>query len=200
MVPGMSSRAGALCAAARVCLQHGMAAASGSYGVGAQVSGRVPHSKTHQLFGVPSMSGKIPSSFTRSPSHQEHLRGREYWRSLEELANSDEFRALIEHESMSQTSLAAGALHRREFLRLMGASLALAGLTACGKPTPPDEKIVPFVKQPENLIPGKPRFFATAFTHHGAGTGVLVESHEGRPTKIEGNPLHPASLGATDAF
>ncbi|HEX2931915.1 MAG TPA: TAT-variant-translocated molybdopterin oxidoreductase [Candidatus Binatia bacterium] len=130
----------------------------------------------------------------------DHVRGRDYWRSLEELADSEEFRELLRSKSTHTSVLDANAIDRREFLRLMGASLALAGLTACGQPTPPDEKIVPFVKQPENLIPGKPRFFATAFTHHGAATGVLVESHEGRPTKVEGNPLHPASLGATDAF
>ncbi len=79
----------------------------------------------------------------------------------------------------------------------MGASVALAGLTACNRPA---EKIVPYVNQPENLIPGKPLFFASAMTLGGIGTGVLVESHMGRPTKIEGNPDHPSSLGATDAF
>src|SRR4030095_5470966 len=130
----------------------------------------------------------------------DHVRGRDYWRSLEELADSEEFRELLRSESTRPSVLGANAIDRREFLRLMGASLALAGLAACAHPTPPEEKIVPFVKQPENLIPGKPRFFATAFTHHGAATGVLVESHAGRPTKVEGNPLHPASLGATDAF
>ena len=81
----------------------------------------------------------------------------------------------------------------------MGASLALAGLNAC-RAAPSDEKIVPYVNQPEQIVPGRPLFFATAFPMGGAGTGVLVESHEGRPTKIEGNPNHPASLGATDAF
>ena len=81
----------------------------------------------------------------------------------------------------------------------MGASLALAGLNAC-RAAPLDEKIVPYVNQPEEIVPGRPLFFATAFPMGGVGTGVLVESHEGRPTKIEGNPNHPASLGATDAF
>jgi molybdopterin-containing oxidoreductase family iron-sulfur binding subunit len=82
----------------------------------------------------------------------------------------------------------------------MGASLALAGLTGCGRAAPQDKKIVPYVNQPEQIVPGRPLFFATAFPMGGIGTGVLVESHEGRPTKIEGNPNHPASLGATDAF
>ncbi len=80
----------------------------------------------------------------------------------------------------------------------MGASLALAGVTACTKQ--PAEKIVPYVKQPEELIPGKPLFYATSMPLGGVAIGLLVESHEGRPTKVEGNPLHPGSLGATDVF
>src|SRR6185503_14827182 len=78
-----------------------------------------------------------------------------------------------------------------------GASVILAGASACTKQ--PKETIVPYVRQPEELIPGKPLFYATAMSVAGIGTGVLVESHLGRPTKIEGNPEHPASLGATDA-
>ena len=80
----------------------------------------------------------------------------------------------------------------------MGASLALAGVTGCTRQ--PDELIVPYVRQPEDVVPGKPLFFATAMSLGGVATGLLVESHEGRPTKIEGNPDHPASLGGTDLF
>ena len=80
----------------------------------------------------------------------------------------------------------------------MGASLALAGLTGCTRQ--PTELIMPYVRQPEELIPGRPLFFATAMPLSGVATGVLVESHEGRPTKIEGNPEHPASLGACDVY
>ena len=87
---------------------------------------------------------------------------------------------------------------RRHFWKLSGASLALAGLTACTRQ--PDEKIVPYVEQPEQIIPGKPLWFATAMPHAGGAIGLLVESHMGRPTKVEGNPRHPASLGSTDAF
>ena len=87
---------------------------------------------------------------------------------------------------------------RRNFLKIMGASLALAGLTACTRQ--PTERITPYVKQPEELVPGKPLFYATAMTLDGIATGLLVESHEGRPTKVEGNPEHPASLGACDIF
>ena len=86
-------------------------------------------------------------------------------------------------------------LSRREFLRLAGASLALAGVGACTKQ--PIEKIVPYVKQPEGMVPGKPLHFATATTCNGYAQGIIVTSREGRPVKIEGNPDHPASLGAT---
>jgi molybdopterin-containing oxidoreductase family iron-sulfur binding subunit len=87
---------------------------------------------------------------------------------------------------------------RRTFLKLMGASLALGGFGACTRQ--PTETIVPYVRQPEDLVLGVPLFFATAMPMGGAATGLLVESHEGRPTKIEGNPSHPASLGAADVF
>ena len=125
--------------------------------------------------------------------------GQEYWRCLEELSDSEEFHKFLTQEFPQQAAGWLDGVSRRDFLRLMGASLALAGLNAC-RPASVDEKIVPYVNQPEQIVPGRPLFFATAFPLSGAGTGVLVESHEGRPTKIEGNPNHPASLGATDAF
>lgn len=88
-------------------------------------------------------------------------------------------------------------MSRRGFLQLMGASLALAGLTACA---PPQEQIVPYVQAPEYMVPGKPLFYATAMQQGGFALGLLAQSTDGRPTKIEGNPDHPASLGATDAI
>jgi molybdopterin-containing oxidoreductase family iron-sulfur binding subunit len=88
---------------------------------------------------------------------------------------------------------------RREFLKFMGASLALAGVGAsCTRQ--PEEKIYPYSKSPEKTIPGKPSYFATSMPWSRGAIGLIVESHGGRPTKIEGNPDHPASLGATDAF
>jgi molybdopterin-containing oxidoreductase family iron-sulfur binding subunit len=125
--------------------------------------------------------------------------GQAYWRCLEELAGSEEFHKFLKQEFPQQAAGWFDGVSRRDFLKLMGASLALAGLNAC-RATPLDEKIVPYVNQPEEIVPGRPLFFATAFPMRGVGAGVLVESHEGRPTKIEGNPNHPASLGATDAF
>jgi MoCo/4Fe-4S cofactor protein with predicted Tat translocation signal len=127
-------------------------------------------------------------------------RGQEYWRCLEELADSEQFHEFLKQEFPQQAAGWTDGVSRRDFLRLMSASLALAGLNGCGGAAPQDEKIVPYVNQPETMVIGKPMFFATAFPMSGVGTGVLVESHEGRPTKIEGNPNHPASLGATDAF
>jgi len=122
-----------------------------------------------------------------------------FWRSLEERARLDDTEAFIRRESPRHAALMENALDRRAFLKLMGASLALAGVTACGARMPV-EQIVPYVRQPEGVAPGQTLFYATAMTHGGYAQGLLVESHEGRPTKVEGNPNHPASLGATDAF
>src|SRR5687767_11364960 len=125
-------------------------------------------------------------------------RGREYWRSLESLTETPEFKDFLHREFPQNASEWLDPVGRRNFLKLMGASLALAGVSACTRQ--PNEELVPYVRQPEELVPGKPLFFATAMPMNGAGIGVLAESHEGRPTKIEGNPDHPSSLGATDVF
>src|SRR5215470_20401383 len=131
----------------------------------------------------------------------EGARGPEYWRSLEDLADSPDFREWLEREFPRQATawedIESGE-NRRHFLKLMGASLALAGLAGCTRQ--PDEFIMPYVRQPEELIPGRPLFYATAMPLSGYATGLLVESHEGRPTKAEGNPEHPASLGACDPY
>jgi MoCo/4Fe-4S cofactor protein with predicted Tat translocation signal len=123
---------------------------------------------------------------------------RRYWKSLDDLADTPQFLELLHREFPEQASMFEDAKGRREFLTLMGASLALAGLTACTKQ--PEERILPYVRQPEGIVPGRPLFFATAYGHDGYARGILVESHEGRPTKVEGNPDHPVSLGATDVF
>ncbi len=125
-------------------------------------------------------------------------RGPRYWRSLEEIAHTREFVEFVHREFPERASEWLNGVSRRNFLKLMGASLALAGMTACTKQ--PTEKIVPYIKQPEAIIPGKPLFFATAVTLGGFASGLLVESHEGHPTKIEGNPEHPMSLGASNVF
>jgi molybdopterin-containing oxidoreductase family iron-sulfur binding subunit len=127
------------------------------------------------------------------------LQGPEYWRSLEELAGSEAVQEFLEREFPQQASEWHDPVSRRRFLQLMGASLALAGLGACGRQ--PDEKIVPYVRASrEELVPGQPLYFATTLTLGGLALGVLAKSVMGRPIKIEGNPQHPASLGATDTF
>ena len=123
---------------------------------------------------------------------------RRFWKSLDELADTPAFLEFLHREFPEQASTFEDPKGRREFLTLMGASLALAGLTACTKQ--PEERILPYVRQPEGLVPGRPLFFASACGPDGYARGILVESHEGRPTKVEGNPDHPTSLGATDVW
>ena len=133
-------------------------------------------------------------------SVREKLRGKtgkQYWRTLEELADDPHFEELLHREFPRHASEWDDAVDRRDFLKLMGASLAFAGLAGCGRPD--IDRIVPYVKQPDGMILGRPSFFATAMPFGADAIGVLVESHEGRPTKIEGNPDHPSSLGATSA-
>jgi MoCo/4Fe-4S cofactor protein with predicted Tat translocation signal len=143
---------------------------------------------------MPSMKNRdsgfgVRDSKVRDPS---------FWRTLDELAGDPEFCDRIANEFPSEIEAITDPVARRTFLKLMGASIALAGVTACTRQ--PAERILPYVRQPEGLVPGKPLFYATAMALGGVATGLLVESHEGRPTKVEGNPMHPGSLGATDVF
>jgi molybdopterin-containing oxidoreductase family iron-sulfur binding subunit len=126
------------------------------------------------------------------------LRGREYWRSLEDLAQDPAFRRDLSEILPRPTAALGASMDRREFVTLVGAALALSGLAGCGRP--PDEKIVPFVRQPETTLPGKPLYYATAMPRTGGATGLLVRADMGRPTKVDGNPGHPASLGGTDSW
>jgi len=125
--------------------------------------------------------------------------GKQYWRTLEELAGDPQFEELLHREFPRQApSEWDDSVDRRDFLKLMAASLAFAGLSGCGRT--PEQFVVPYVKQPEGMVLGKPQFYATAMPFGADAIGLLVESHEGRPTKIEGNPDHPSSLGATNVF
>ncbi len=123
--------------------------------------------------------------------------GPQYWRSLEELAQTDGFFEMMHREFPRQASVWPEGASRRDFMKLMTASMALAGLSACVKQ--PVEPIVPYVRQPEPIVLGIPLYFASAMPFGGYATPVLVESHEGRPTKVEGNPDHPAGVGS-DVF
>jgi molybdopterin-containing oxidoreductase family iron-sulfur binding subunit len=124
--------------------------------------------------------------------------GKEFWRSMEELTDSDELHEFVSREFPRHAEVWDDPVERRTFLKLMGASLALAGLSGCIYQPP--EQIVPYVNQPNEVVPGKPLYYATAMLMNGVAQGLLARSTEGRPTKIEGNPEHPASLGATDRF
>ncbi len=124
--------------------------------------------------------------------------GPEFWRSLEELAGTERFQDFLRREYPDQAEKMLEEPERRTVLKLMGASLGLAGLAACTKQ--PEERILPYAKNPESTTPGVPIYFATAMPWARGSIGLLVENHQGRPTKIEGNELHPASRGASDAF
>jgi molybdopterin-containing oxidoreductase family iron-sulfur binding subunit len=142
--------------------------------------------------------GAKPMTLEVARARLRDRRGPAFWRGLEELAGTPEFERMLAREFPAQASVWPEGVSRRGFLSLMGASLAFGGLTACTRQ--PLERIVPYVDQPEQIVPGKPLRFATAMTLGGYATGLLAESHMGRPTKVEGNPEHPASLGATDLF
>jgi MoCo/4Fe-4S cofactor protein with predicted Tat translocation signal len=125
------------------------------------------------------------------------LAGRQYWRSLDELSGSPEFRALLEREFPGLSAELLSSPTRRQFLKVMGASLALAGLTGCRWPK---ENIVPHTERPAGRLPGVPVHYATTFEVAGIGAGLVVKSFDGRPIKIEGNARHPFSLGAASAW
>ncbi len=121
---------------------------------------------------------------------------REYWRSLDQLAGTPESQAFLEREFPVGASELPEGIDRRTLVQLLGASLSLAGLAGCRRPV---ETIVPFVKPPEEMVPGVPMHYATTMPFGTDGYGLLVESHEGRPTKIEGNELHPGTAGSASA-
>ena len=123
--------------------------------------------------------------------------GKTYWRSLEELQDTPEFREFLHREFPVAASEIPEGVSRRRWMQLMGASLALGGLTGCRWQA---EQIAPFAIRPENRIPGEPEFFATSIDIGGMPRHLLVTCYDGRPIKVEGNPEHPFSRGGTDAF
>ena len=121
---------------------------------------------------------------------------RTYWRSLSQLQDTREYRDALEREFPEGASELPDGITRRDMMMLLGASLSLAGLAGCRRPV---EEIVPYVAAPEDTLPGIPRHYATTMPFHRSAYGLIVESHEGRPTKIEGNPAHPSTLGASSS-
>src|SRR5687768_4233112 len=126
----------------------------------------------------------------------------ELWQSIDQWMGTPDFQRLMEDEFPEDAAEWLDPVSRRRFLTLMGASVALAGAAGCNPSLKPASQrvAVPHVKKPEGMTYGVPLFFPTAFALGGVGLGVLVRSNEGRPTKIEGNPSHPGSLGATDVY
>jgi MoCo/4Fe-4S cofactor protein with predicted Tat translocation signal len=145
---------------------------------------------------------KTPLDFEAIAARLKRDGAQRMWHSLEEVACTPEYEVFLHDEFPNdpekEPKTAKNGLNRREVLKLMAASAALSGLTACTKL--PTEKIVPYVRAPEEVIPGKPLFYATSMVDRGIAIGLLVESHMGRPTKVEGNPEHPCSLGSTNLF
>src|SRR5262245_30250012 len=138
---------------------------------------------------------------TIPPPCPEPESGQKYWRSLDQLADTPEFREWLEREFPDGASEFTDPVSRRGFVKLMSASFLLGGLGVLGSGCRrPESQIVPFSKQPEGYIHGVPQYFATAMPTRGSAIPLLVKSNDGRPTKIEGNPEHPDSNGATDTF
>ncbi len=126
------------------------------------------------------------------------VKGKRYWRSVDELADTAEFQAAVEKEFPGSAQEWVDPVSRRGFMKLMGASMALAGLAGCTKQ--PDEPIYPYVKAPEDLILGKPMYFATAHPFVTGAVPLLVKSDQFRPIKVDGNPEHAYNQGSSDPF
>lgn len=127
----------------------------------------------------------------------EEVKNPNYWKSLGELAKNEEYEKFVEREFPENASELNDDVSRRSFLRMMGASIALAGFAACRRPV---QKILPYSKMPEDVDPGKPLYYASAMPFQDALNGIVVQNNDGRPGKIEGNEMHPASMGNTSIF
>ena len=144
------------------------------------------------------VNGGVPMTLAQVREQLKGTKGKKYWRSVDELANTAEFQAAVEKEFPSAAQEWIDPVSRRGFMKLMGASMALAGLAGCTKQ--PDEPIYPYVKQPEDLVLGKPNYFATANPLVAGAVPLLVKSDQFRPIKIDGNPDHAYNAGSSDVF
>ncbi|MDR3740891.1 MAG: TAT-variant-translocated molybdopterin oxidoreductase [Terracidiphilus sp.] len=139
-----------------------------------------------------------PMSLEAVRAELKGVAGKKYWRSIDELANTADFQAAVEREFPSAAQEWVDPVSRRGFLKVMGASMALAGLAGCTKQ--PDEPIYPYVKAPEDLVLGKPNYFTTAMPFAAGALPLLVKADQYRPIKIDGNPEHPYNKGTSDVF
>jgi len=143
-------------------------------------------------------SKQTPMTLVQVRDQLKGVKGKRYWRSVDELAGTAEFQAAVEREFPSSAQEWVDPVSRRGFMKLMGASMALAGLAGCTKQ--PDEPIYPYVKAPEDLILGKPMYFASAHPFVTGAVPLLVKSDQFRPIKVDGNPEHPYNHGSSDVF
>ena len=174
-----------------------------------------PMKDTPTSFALPVVSDKAEAAHDHDHSHDvvaealdhaaahavtsEGAYGKTYWRSLEERLGQPEYLEETRPEFPTGADLAPTGVARREFMQLLGASLALAGATACST-RPVDERLVPYTRTPPEMVPGNPLHYATGMTFGGHTSGLLVTTREGRPIKVEGNPQHPVNLGAAGPF
>jgi MoCo/4Fe-4S cofactor protein with predicted Tat translocation signal len=143
-------------------------------------------------------AAKAPMTLDQVRQELKGVKGKKYWRSIDELANTAEFQAAVEREFPSSAQEWVDPVSRRGFMKLMGASLALAGLAGCTKQ--PDEPIYTYAKAPEDLILGKPMYFASAHPFLTGAIPLLVKSDQFRPIKVDGNPEHPYNRGSSDPY
>jgi molybdopterin-containing oxidoreductase family iron-sulfur binding subunit len=177
----------------RMGIEQAMAVEGEAQGVGAQAAQVVTAI-------APAQPSKLKMTLAEVRAKLEGKSGKRYWKSLDELADTPAFQELMMEEFPRQAGAGewVDSVSRRGFLKVMGASFALAGLAGCTKQ--PDEPIFPYVKQPEDLVLGKPMYFATSHPFPTGAIPVLVKSDAFRPIKLEGNPEHPISKGKSDAF
>ena len=162
-------------------------------------NGEMIAKETSENSKTPAASTKIaPMTLEAVRRELKGVKGKRYWRSVDELADTAEFQAAVEREFPSAAQEWVDPVSRRGFMKLMGASMALAGLAGCTKQ--PDEPIYTYVKAPEDLILGKPMYFATAHPFVTGAVPLLVKSDQFRPIKVDGNPEHPYNHGSSDPF
>jgi MoCo/4Fe-4S cofactor protein with predicted Tat translocation signal len=166
-------------------------------GAKAQPSSIAPNGTTEVVLSQSKGAGK-PMTLVQVREQLKLVKGKRYWRSVDELADTAEFQAAVEREFPSSAQEWVDPVSRRGFMKLMGASMALAGLAGCTKQ--PDEPIYPYVKAPEDLILGKPMYFASAHPFVTGAVPLLVKSDQFRPIKVDGNPEHPYNHGSSDPF
>ncbi|MEK7781876.1 MAG: TAT-variant-translocated molybdopterin oxidoreductase, partial [Verrucomicrobiota bacterium] len=138
---------------------------------------------------------------TIPPTDTTPATGRHYWRGLDQLADTPEFKQFLQREFPENASELTDPVSRRHFVKIMSASFALAGIglgaTGCRRP---EDKLLPFGKATEGFVHGASQFFATAMPTRGGAIPLVAKSYEGRPIKVEGNSLFPGGNGGTDRF